>query len=390
MLKIPKSECPDIWIRLPRHKWPKSSSSMEDPVVLPERNLFGHLLAGLLWERQFEKILLKYGWEKVSNLECLFVHRQKGVVLICVCKWHQIGWKETKHWSDVESTQERSWIGRTNICILGMYSKTMWNKQRYCWQLQHHVWIQNFRRSNRKIAMFGQSSSFFMILRYGRSCQEMRGTMLWVGKQNDSTTPQSINSMRWWPSFQRRRNWNPWENCQQYALKLFWNVDTWDVLEDLILYGQWTNLHDRSQNGPKLVTNAWIDWFHIFIIRANTNSIAMWETLPNNADLNCFKTSTFAGDLENSKSTSGGALGVWEVIHLLQWVGCVRNKLQFRIVQQNRKSSLWMQDWAWMVSPHLIYGIWSSQFLVTRIRVNKKGETRLWTNVKFVQHFNTI
>ena len=23
-LKIPKSECPDIWIRLPKHKWPKS------------------------------------------------------------------------------------------------------------------------------------------------------------------------------------------------------------------------------------------------------------------------------------------------------------------------------------------------------------------------------
>ena len=23
LLKIPKSECPDIWIRQPRHKWPK-------------------------------------------------------------------------------------------------------------------------------------------------------------------------------------------------------------------------------------------------------------------------------------------------------------------------------------------------------------------------------
>ena len=23
LLKIPKSECPDIWIRLPRHNWPK-------------------------------------------------------------------------------------------------------------------------------------------------------------------------------------------------------------------------------------------------------------------------------------------------------------------------------------------------------------------------------
>ena len=42
ILKIHKSECPDIWIRLPRHKRPKSWSSMEDPVVLLERNLYCH------------------------------------------------------------------------------------------------------------------------------------------------------------------------------------------------------------------------------------------------------------------------------------------------------------------------------------------------------------
>ena len=54
---------------------------MEDPVVLLERNLYGHPLAGLLWERQFEKILLQHGWEKVSKWECLFVHREKGLFL---------------------------------------------------------------------------------------------------------------------------------------------------------------------------------------------------------------------------------------------------------------------------------------------------------------------
>ena len=70
LLKIPKSECPDIWMRLPRHKWPKSWSRMDDPVVPLERNLYGHPLAGL-WERQFEKILLKHGWEKVSKLGML-------------------------------------------------------------------------------------------------------------------------------------------------------------------------------------------------------------------------------------------------------------------------------------------------------------------------------
>ena len=81
ILKIPKSECPDIWIRLPRHKWPKSWSSMEDPVVPLEQNLYGHPLAGLFWKRQFETILMKYGWEKVSNWECLFVHREEGLFL---------------------------------------------------------------------------------------------------------------------------------------------------------------------------------------------------------------------------------------------------------------------------------------------------------------------
>ena len=84
LLKIPKSECPDIWIRLPRHKWPKSWSGMEDPVVPLERNLYGHPSAGLLWERQFEEIPLKHGWEKfqIGNVSSFIV---KNIILICVC-----------------------------------------------------------------------------------------------------------------------------------------------------------------------------------------------------------------------------------------------------------------------------------------------------------------
>ena len=78
LLKIPRSECPDMWIRLPRHKWPKSWPSMEDPVVPLERNLYGHPLAGLLWERQFEKIRLQHGWEKgflIGNVSLYIVKK---------------------------------------------------------------------------------------------------------------------------------------------------------------------------------------------------------------------------------------------------------------------------------------------------------------------------
>ena len=100
---------------------------------------------------------------------------KKRFILICVCGWHQIGWRETKHLSGVEGTEQRSWFERTNIILWPwkprMYSKTVWNKQRYCWQIQSHVPIQNFCRSNRKFTMLGKSVCLFMVLWHGRSCQ---------------------------------------------------------------------------------------------------------------------------------------------------------------------------------------------------------------------------
>ena len=65
---------------------------MEDAVVPLERNLYGHPLAGLSWERQFEKILLKYGWEKVSNWDYL---ENENKDYSCLCMWTtQKNWPE--------------------------------------------------------------------------------------------------------------------------------------------------------------------------------------------------------------------------------------------------------------------------------------------------------
>ena len=54
---------------------------MEDPGVPLERNLYGHFGRTIMGKKQFEKILLKHGWEKIPNWECLFVHREKGLFL---------------------------------------------------------------------------------------------------------------------------------------------------------------------------------------------------------------------------------------------------------------------------------------------------------------------
>ena len=72
LLKIPKSECPDIGIRLPRHTWPTSWSSMEDPVVRLERNLYGHLLAGLLLEKAIRDSSIGTRLRRMTILVCMW------------------------------------------------------------------------------------------------------------------------------------------------------------------------------------------------------------------------------------------------------------------------------------------------------------------------------
>ena len=54
LLTLNEKECPVIWIRLPRDRWPKSWHSMHEPVVPLLVNLYGHPLAGLLWEKFLE------------------------------------------------------------------------------------------------------------------------------------------------------------------------------------------------------------------------------------------------------------------------------------------------------------------------------------------------
>ena len=46
-----------------------------------ELNLYGHPLAGLLWELYQEDILVKSGFEKVKSWECLYVLRSKQIFL---------------------------------------------------------------------------------------------------------------------------------------------------------------------------------------------------------------------------------------------------------------------------------------------------------------------
>ena len=72
-------EGPDVSIRLPRQKWPKSWSNIEDPVVLLERNLHGDALAELFWKDSLRK--LHWNWMgKSTELGMSFVYRKTKII----------------------------------------------------------------------------------------------------------------------------------------------------------------------------------------------------------------------------------------------------------------------------------------------------------------------
>ena len=43
------------------------------------------------------QFLLKHGWEKIPNWECLFVHREQGFFLSVYVDDKKIGWKEKQN-----------------------------------------------------------------------------------------------------------------------------------------------------------------------------------------------------------------------------------------------------------------------------------------------------
>ena len=314
LLKIPKSECPDIWIRLPRHKWPKSWSSMEDPVVPLERNLYGHLLAGLLWERQFEKNLLKHGWEKVSNWECSFVHREKGLFLSVYVDDIKLAGKTQNldpMWKllnkEVDLGEPTSFLDHVYLgCI-----------QRQC-QISKDI-VDNYRTMFESRISAGEQRNYHSL----KIFVFLHGLMTWLVMQrsvwNDIVSCQTrrlSNSTKYLLHAIDDHHFKEEETksvgelsqiCSQIVLKCLYLARIgrpdilWSVNKLARSITKWTKACDKRLN--RLITK-------IHHTCEYTQNCHLGNTAKQ-CRLGLFQDSDFAGDLEDSKSTSGGTLCIF-------------------------------------------------------------------------------
>lgn len=77
-------ELPDeleTYITLPPRRRPKEWEAFDDPVCRLRLNLYGHPLAGLLWEKYCEKALQQLNFTKMKGWECMYVHKEHALFL---------------------------------------------------------------------------------------------------------------------------------------------------------------------------------------------------------------------------------------------------------------------------------------------------------------------
>ena len=281
---------------------------------------------------------------------------KKGYSYLCVDdiklagKKHNINpmWKVLK--KEVDSGEPSSFLDHENLgCIQRQCeaSKDIVDNYRTMFEARMSTW------ATEKITILGKSAYLFVVKWHGRSYTEMCRTILWVGEQNDSsmtTTP-------------KKKKWDLQENCHKNALKLFWNAYTWHGLEDQIFYGQWVNLHDRSQKWTRACDkrlSRFISWIH------HTYEYKQYCHVGNTAKqcrLGLFQDSDFARDLEDSKSTSGGTLCVfWKSYVCSNQLAVRETNFSFTQFNRFRNHFFGCRIEVRRYSRTLIYGIWSFQF----------------------------
>ena len=113
----------------------QNHGKIQDPVVPLERNLYGHPLARLLWERQFEEAVIRTWMGEISELWIMFVHRKQGFISVRKVDDIKLSGKKQNMAPMWKNLMIKSWYWRTNIiswpCIFGMYSAWI---TYFCWR----------------------------------------------------------------------------------------------------------------------------------------------------------------------------------------------------------------------------------------------------------------
>ena len=182
-------------------------------------------MAGLLWERQLEKVLLEHGWEKVPNWECLFVNLEQELLL-------------SMYVDDIKLAGRKQNIDPT------------WKVLDKEVDLGEPTSFLDHTRPSGKLDANISSLSYDMEGQAKKCVERFCELANKATQQFYKVATPCIDDHQF-----KEEEMGSVGDCQKFAHRLFQNACIWPALADLIFSGPRTNLLVQLQFGSKLATN---------------------------------------------------------------------------------------------------------------------------------------
>ena len=289
--------------------------------------------------------MLQHGWEKIPNRECFFVHREKKIVLyLCVDDTKLVGKKHNVDpmWKvfnkEVDLGEPTSFLDHVYLGCTERQCEVSKNIVGNCRTMfQSRIPAEGVEKLPFPLYLRFSSWSYDMAGHakkcVERCCELANKTTQQLYKVSTPCIDDHHFKEEGTKSVGELSN-----TCSQNVLKCLYleRIGRPDILWSANKLARsitkWTKACDKRLN--RLISN-----IH------HTSEYKQHCHVGNTAKhcrLGLFQDSDFAGDFEDSKSTSGGTLCVFGSHTFVPTSeGCARNKHQFLTVQQNLKLSLW-------------------------------------------------
>ena len=231
LLRLPKEECPVIWIRITPRQRPKRWDTIDDPVVPLEQHLHGHPLAGLLVERKIWRSVIWKGTGKKYQHVNVFTCTKSSELFLAVF---------VKHSAKRNRPRRSSAIFGSSACCTHREAKGDHHAVQSKTELVQQVCNDKGRLTKKKTDKKKHSSRKRLLL----------GALTWrvmqksaLGDTWNRQRKMSLVFSRW-----QRHAWTItrylWEIMKQpcssvrYVLRYFWNACTWQEMDDQNYDGQ--------------------------------------------------------------------------------------------------------------------------------------------------------
>ena len=233
LLRMPKEECPEMWIRIPPRQIPTGWDNIEDPS--------GTSWKKLMWSPTGRPCLGKKIWRsdirkrmggKYQLGECLYVHKKLGFFSSVYVDDIKNGWKGATQWTHVDNSAERNRPRISNAIdrssVFGLHAK------------RGKGWSSGSSFRNRLVQEIDDDKGGWRKktkrkknIRWKRS---LLGAPIWKVMPNnalkDSAKKQKMmyllpsrwQRLAWTITWYLRKTVRQPETSLQYVLRLFWNA----------------------------------------------------------------------------------------------------------------------------------------------------------------------